>query len=525
MKKITILTCGVPLLCLFLWQGCKKNDFENPKLAEHDVELAFPLFNTNLGVSDLVNNLLKGNDTKELLTVNADNTLTLSYSGDVSETKATKILDILDSIPGFPVDTSYFKFSFDNIPNGVNIRKARLNAGTIGAIIFNNLPEKIHGTFFLPQLTKDGVPYSIPFEIQSGGAGGQTIDVTGYDLTSQDNDLLIQYDAYLEDGTKILKLPGNGGFPAVFMTLQNLTFSYLEGYWDKVEYDLNTDTIDININQINLNGDVKVKNPKITITVFNSWGFPTRGLIKYLRFKAKNGDLLELVSPVIVAGTEVGIDFNYPSFAAGEVGQTKATTFYFDESNSNIAEIFNSNPVQMIYKVQGLANAESDPTLIGFITDTSTVRMNVQVELLLEGQLLNFPAEQSLNLDFGTFADSTGFESAEFKLVTENGMPLTTNMQVYFRDINENNIDSLFAEGPQDAIRSAPVDPLTGLTTGITRTETFIPFTAARFENLRLYAKKAFLQAAFSTAEDGTVPVKILNNQGAVVKMGIRLKR
>jgi hypothetical protein len=344
-------------------------------------------------------------------------------------------------------------------------------------------------------------------------------------LLSQGNDLITQYDAYLEDGTKILKLPGNNGIPAVVMTLQYLTFSYLEGYWDKVEYDLNTDTIDININQIGLNGEVKVKNPKITITVYNSWGFPTRGLIKYLRFKAKNGDLLELKSPVIIEGTDVGIDFNYPSFAAGEVGQTKATTFYFDETNSNIAEIFNSNPTQMIYKVQGLANAESDPSLIGFITDTSTVRMNVQVELLLEGQLLNFPAEQNLNLDFGSFADSTGFESAEFKLVTENGMPMTTSMQIYFRDINDVNIDSLFADGPQDAIRSAPVDAVTGLTTGITRTETFIPFTAARFENLRIKAKKGFFKAAFSTAQDGAVPVKILNNQGAVVKMGVKLKR
>jgi hypothetical protein len=525
MKNLTIRICGMLLLGIFIWQGCKKGDFENPKLAAHDSEFAFPLFNTNLNISDLVGKLLKGNDTKESLVVNADNTLTLSYSGDVSETKATKILDFLNTVIGFPVDTSYFRYSFDLIPNGVNIRKAELNGGTIGAIIFNTLPQKIHGTFYLPQLTKNGVPYSIPFEIQPGGAGGQTIDMAGYSLLSQGNDLIIQYDAYLEDGTKILKLPGNNGIPAVVMTLQYLTFSYLEGYWDKVEYDLNTDTIDININQIGLNGEVKVKNPKITITVYNSWGFPTRGLIKYLRFKAKNGDLLELKSPVIIEGTDVGIDFNYPSFAAGEVGQTKATTFYFDETNSNIAEIFNSNPTQMIYKVQGLANAESDPSLIGFITDTSTVRMNVQVELLLEGQLLNFPAEQNLNLDFGSFADSTGFESAEFKLVTENGMPMTTSMQIYFRDINDVNIDSLFADGPQDAIRSAPVDAVTGLTTGITRTETFIPFTAARFENLRIKAKKGFFKAAFSTAQDGAVPVKILNNQGAVVKMGVKLKR
>jgi hypothetical protein len=179
----------------------------------------------------------------------------------------------------------------------------------------------------------------------------------------------------------------------------------------------------------------------------------------------------------------------------------------------------------MIYHVEGLANANADPNLIGFLTDSSTIGMNVKVELLLEGQLENFAADQTLNLDFGNFADTTLFDSAEFKLVTENRMPLTSNLQIYFQDANGVLLDSLFAEGARDVIQSAPVNAANGITTGTTRTETFIPFTAARFDALRRSAKIAVMKVFFTTAENGTVPVKILSDQGCTVKMGVRVKR
>lgn len=524
MKKLTILISGALFAGMICWQSCKKGDFEDIKIAGHDAEFAFPLFNTDLLVSDLIGNILEDNATGDTIIVNPDNTITLFYSGDVTETKATNIATFLQNAI-IPVDSSFTELPV-KAPDGVTVQLANLSGGTLIILIRNTLTEKIHGKFYIPQLTKNGQQYEQPFEIEPGQSLlTPALDLKDWTLSAQNGLLTFHYDCFLPDGTQVLRLPPGGGFPAVAVTLQNLTFYYLQGYWGKVEYPLNTDTIEIDINQTNLDGNVKVKNPKVTITVFNSWGFPTRGLIKYLRFRAKNGDLLELQSPLIQAGTEIGIDFAYPSYAAGEVGQTKETIFYFDETNSNIAEIFNSQPTQMIYEVIGLANANADPNLIGFITDSSSVRMNVKVELLLEGQLKDFPAEQDLNLDFSSFADSTGFESAEFKLVTENKMPFTTAMQIYFRDLNDNNIDSLFDKGATEAIRSAPVNAATGLTTGQTRTETFIPFTAARFENLRLNAKKAYLKAAFSTAEDGTIPVKILNNQGCVVKMGIRLKR
>ena len=525
MRKLYFIPLTFVALSWALWSGCAKNDLNNLELAEHSAEFAVPLLQTNLEVSDLVQNILEENNDNDTLIINADNTITLIYSGDVTEKKATDIFNFFQNIPA-PVDSSYSELLVQ-APDGVSLQKADLSGGTIAVVIRNTMTEKITGTFRFPSITNSaGQIYSTTFSIDPGQIFfSPQINLEGWHLDAQDNIVYFEYDAYLPDGTQVLKLPATGGFPAVVVTMQNITFYYMEGYWGKVTYPLSTDTINIDINQSNLTGNVIVKNPKVTITVFNSYGFPTRGLIKYLRFRGRDGQLLELESPLIQVGTETGIDFAYPSFQAGEVGQTKETSFYFDETNSNIADIFNAQPTQMIYEVEGLANANADPSLIGFLTDSSTVRMNVKVELLLEGQMQNFAANQTVALDFGDLAAETLFDTAEFKLVTENRIPFGSKLQLYFQDVNDVVLDSLFTGGAREIIHSAPVNTATGIANGMTRTETFIPFTGQRFERLRQQAKKAHIEMAFTTAEDGNVPVKILVNQGCDIKMGVRIKK
>jgi len=271
---------------------------------------------------------------------------------------------------------------------------------------------------------------------------------------------------------------------------------------------------------------LKIKDPKVTMRISNSWGFPTRGQIKYLSFIGQNGEEIPLVSSGVFEQDSFSYkDFNYPAWILGEVGQTKFTDITLDGTNSNIADIFNSQPTRLIYEVDGISNALLDPDLIGFITDKSKIALQLRVELVLEGSVRNFGAEQTLKLDFNSFGslDSANIESVEFKLVTENGTPISSDMQIYFRDENEQILDSLFADGFRTVIRSAPINS-DGITTGITRTEEFIPMTAAQFEKIRL-SKDAFLKTAFTTANNGETFVKLLATDKITIKMGIKVKK
>jgi len=513
---------AIVLLGVF-YSACNKTDFEDAELDDHSAEFAFPLFTTTLLLEDLMVKVLNDTLSGDTLLVNPDNTMTLYYTGDVAEKPASDIFQFLQF--GFIQLTDTVVTNPIQAPNGVTIREAILKSGNIIFAVTNKFSDTITGYFEIPEMTSGGVPFTYSFTVPPESVvplwTSGPIDLSGYELNSNSNTLTFRYYAYLPDGTRV-KIPNQtSGFANVYVTFLDLKFSYVEGYWGFQEYQLIRDTIEININQTELVGDVQVKNPKVTMRVSNSWGFPTRGKIKYLSFIGKNGEEIPLESSVFV---DSAVDFNYPSWAANEVGQTKYTDIFLDETNSNIADIFNAQPTRLIYEVDGISNALLDPNLIGFLTDSSTIKLQMRVELLLEGSAKNFGAEQTLDLNFGDYGDldTAKFEQVEFKLVTENGTPISAAIQLYFLDDAGIAIDSLFTGGTTILMEAAPINS-EGIATGSTRTENFIPMSIARFDRVRR-AKQAFLKTSFSTAQGGTIPVKLLATNEATVKMGLKVK-
>ena len=508
-------------LGLTLWSACKKSDFENLERADHPGEFAFPLFSTELLLKDLLFATLNDTLSGDTVFVNADNTMTLFYSGDVAQKPASDIFNFLNNTVPIIMGDSVFTNPIQS-PDGVKLRVADLLAGTIAFYIKNSTPDILTGYFEVPEMSLNGVVFKHPFVVAPGAFYlSDTIPLKNYHLESPDNSLTFKYFAFRPDGVRI-RVPD---FPIA--ATNALKFSYVEGYWGFQWYKLTRDEIEIDINQTELKGDLKVKNPKVTMRISNSWGFPVRGQIRYISFIGQNDEEIPLVSTGVFLQEDSFAykDFNYPSWALGEVGQTKYTDISLDESNSNIAEIFNSQPKRLIYEVDGISNAQRDPNLIGFITDKSNIKLQLRVELQLEGSIKNFGAEQTLNLDFGEFGslDSANIEDVEFKLVTENGTPISSLMQIDFRDAAQNSFDSLFVSGPKELIRSAPINS-EGVATGITRTEEFIPMTAARFDQIRT-AKDALLKTSFSTANDGETFVKLLATDKIVVKMGMKVRK
>ena len=411
----------LPLLVLgSLYSACKKASLDEADIAEHTAEYAFPLFSTTLNLQDLMFKVLNDSLSGDTIVVNPDNTMTLYYSGDVAEKPATDIFEFF-KFPDVPIPVPDTLYAFPlNVPDSVYIHRADVLSGQMTVIISNGFPEKVTGTFYIPQMSKNGVGFAVPFAIDAGKLFlSPAIDVSNYLLLSDNNTLQFRYEAYLSDGTRV-KIPEIApGTPGVGILLNGFTLSYVEGYWGFSEYPLTLDTIDIDINQTNLKGNVRVKDPKVTMTVSNSWGFPTRGVIKYLSFIGQDGEEYKLESSLFNGDS---VDFAYPSLAAGEVGQTKYTNLVLDASNSNIVEIFNSQPQQLIYEVAGISNALKDPNIVGFLTNESTIALRMSVELVLEGSAKDFGAEQTLDLNFGSYSDldTSNIQEVEFKLVTEN---------------------------------------------------------------------------------------------------------
>jgi hypothetical protein len=395
-------------------------------------------------------------------------------------------------------------------------------SGMMTVVINNGFTEPVTGKFTIPQMTKNGMPFTYPFTVPAGQLSlSPPFDLKDYSFLSDSNTLQFRYEAYLPSGERVKMPEPSPGLPGVAILLNNFTLSYIEGYWGYEEYPLTLDTIDIDINQTNLKGNVLVKDPKVTMTVANSWGFPTRGVVKYLSFLGKDGQEYKLESTVFNGDS---IDFEYPSLVAGEVGQTKYTSVVLDGTNSNIAEIFNAQPTRLIYEFAGISNATKDPSITGFLTNESILALRMSVELVLEGSVQDFGAEQLLNLNFGSYGDldTAQIEAVEFKVVTENETPIATALQMYFQDANDVALDSLFIGDPQFIMEAAPIDG-NGNAVGQQRTETFVPMDVARFDRVR-QAEKILVKTFFTTANGGLVPVKLLATQNATIKLGLKIK-
>ncbi len=517
-KQLLRLFVPVLFVSFLAWPACYKTDYNDTEFADHNSEFAFPLFTTTVNLEDLMFKVLNDTLSGDTIVVNPDNTMTLYYSGDVAQKPATDIFadfaggsfPLIDTISSSPIDTL----------DGVTIYRADLSKGTIVITAINNSLDTLTCKLRIPQMTKNGQVFQYPFVVGPFVTYvSPPIEMAGNLLQSDSNTLEFIYEAYRPNGDRV-KVEAFPGIPGIFITFDSLEFSYLEGYWGFQRYSLIRDTIEIDINQTELVGDVQIKNPKVTMRIANSWGFPTRGVIKYLSFIGQNDEEIPLISSVFV---DSAVDFNYPSWALGEVGQTKYTEIYLDDTNSNIAQIFNSQPKRLIYEVDGISNAQKDPNIIGFLTDSSVISLAMSVELLLEGSARNFGAEQTLDLNFGdlTDLDTSKIEAVEFKLVSENGTPVSSELQLYFLDEAGNAIDSLFT-GEPFIMQSAPVNS-NGVATGKQRTERLIPMSASRFEFVR-QAKKAYLKTSFTTAQDGNVPVKLLATDETTVKMGLKVR-
>ncbi|MCB0641356.1 MAG: hypothetical protein KDC44_06935 [Phaeodactylibacter sp.] len=240
---------------------------------------------------------------------------------------------------------------------------------------------------------------------------------------------------------------------------------------------------------------------------------PTRSIVNTFDVYTVTGDVLPLEGEAI----EDGIDFLYPSLS--EVGEEKVTQFTFTKDNSNIAEVLGSGPVAIDYDVDAITNPDTLTDIRGFITDESRYTVNVEVELPIYGRASGFAAIDTFEVDFSNYE---GSQEAEFKLISENEMPLDIGLQLYFYDEYGEVVDSLFSVDTP-IIAAAPVDG-EGNTTDITTKIEYINFDAARFEALKT-ARKIVVFAAFSTYDGGVPSVKVYADQKINLKMGVILKQ
>lgn len=490
------------LLITVLFTSCNK-DLDNLDV-QSDAEFAIPLFHGKLSLLDII----KTSSDSASLDIGSDGTMTFHYSGDIVSRNSKEIYATIPPIIASITDT-LFAFPI-KLSNNIRLKKAFLTDGIIGFSLQSKHKQDVKVKITIPELIKNGQPWTYTQNMYyTGTVPVNSIilpqSIVGWKLDLPGDSLHVKYEAIKADGS-------HDTLSSLLMLGQNLKFSYVEGYFGYEVFPVKRDTIVLDIYKNLLGGELYFEDPRVRITLYNSFGFPLRCKVNIAKFRGNNGVLYDLQSPFVTNG----FDFNYPPL--NQVGKTVLTAFDFDKSNSNMKDIINSSPVYMDYQIDAVANPDSDPNNIGFMTDSSTFLVNVSVDLPLKGRAKNFRLDGSYDSNFGKLE---GFTEAEFKLITENEMPVDMKLQMYFVDGSGAVLDSLF-DAERLLVEAAPVNA-NGDVTGVKKAENYIPCSGAKLQAIR-NCKKVLLRTFLSTNENGSIPVTIKSNQGLNVKMGVKAK-
>ena len=501
----TNLTFSLAILLCFA--ACQSFDeFEELEVVGNDPEFALPLGTAEVSITKL----LEGFDKYTFVDIDEDGLVRLKYRGQIAERGADVVFDAIeDAIGGisFPLTDTIFPIPFPSA-DVMAFDYAELKTGTVSFGATNNGTEPLDFRLWFPEISQNGTVLEYNGVIAPGETLIDTFNMAGYVIqTDPDLQINARYRTTLADGT--FK-------PADFVaiTLNDLTFFYVEGQLGEALFAGDRDSIPIEFFEEWTRGDVFFQDPTVSIITEMGFGLPPRSSTDLFRVITTEGDTLDLIGPAITDG----VDFAFPTIP--EAGQVRFDTFQFTANNSNIEDILGSNPVLLEYQVDVITIPENAPMERGFIRDDSFFEIFVEVELPLYGTAAGFAVADTFELDFSALDD---IESVEFKLITENGLPVNIEAQGYFVDENGTVLDSLFADGPSDAFAAAAVNG-DGLVTQTEERTYLLTYDASRFEGIRS-AARFVLDADFSTTDQGSVPVRIFADQRAEARMGMKVKR
>ncbi|MBP6183918.1 MAG: hypothetical protein KA479_03195 [Saprospiraceae bacterium] len=494
-----IVRYSLILLSSFLLITACNKDVEEIKF---EPELALPLFSSTSTLADLFG---ENTDTSSLV-IGSDGSMTLVYKGDLVRREANEIFKAIPTFPGIMFD-SVLSAPF-TLENEINIIRAHFTAGTINVQVNSNIPEDLDFVLEFPDVTQGGQTLKVVGEIDYTGTlpvivNFPAISTAGYDINLSGLEVNVRYFATKKSNGERVKLPTVG------FLITGIKFSYLEGYFGYEVHQIQRDTITMDVFKNVLQGNLEFADPRVTIIVDNSFGFPLRSKVTVLRVSNET-ESADLESPLVTSG----FDFGYPGL--NQVGSTATTNFYFDKSNSNIKEVFNLYPIYLDYQIDAISNPDEIPNLIGFTTDSSYFALKVQVELPLHGKADGFEGDKTFDVDFSALED---MKKAELKLIAENGMPVDIIAQATLIDANGVELGTLLNDFGL-ILKAAPVGA-DGYSNGISSQITYIQADAALLEKMRL-ARKIRVDSRFSTTNMGQTDVHIRSSDQVNLRMGLR---
>jgi len=533
MKKFTLLKIKpfnrLRLFCLWLLLGglllssCVKDDFNKFSKTQTNwhPEFTMPILDSKLTLKDIIK------DTTGLLHEDSTGFLTIVYESELFSQSAENAMPVLNQTlpeikqafnipnPGstLAIQDTMFYYPFQT-PKRQRLDSMFIKSGKINFdISTTGITQDITVKITLPNIVRNDS--ALELNLQLGAQEIYAFDLKGYEIIfdnsdpSQMNRLKVVY--RVEISNPLSKpIVGSVNFNG---SLNDIKFSKMFGYLQQYDLALPGDSIfNLGFFKNNKFGNLNFPDLNLGFTIDNSYGLPIQ--ININKFVA-HSDVTAPNNVNFFYENPYHININSPS--AAHVGESVPTILNLNKDNINIWNALNISPTKITYKMAGITNPLNDSTVTNFVLDTSRFKVNVKVELPLNGSISRLVLQDTLNFEF---PDVNMLESMKFFVKTINGFPITAKIQAYFCDAAYQRLDSLMGTD-QNVIVGGVINPATHEVISPTTKVTTVELLKDRVGHLK-NTKMIIVRGELSTT-NGQVG-KIYSSQSLSIKLATAAK-
>ncbi|MCX8210421.1 MAG: hypothetical protein OTI34_05210 [Lewinella sp.] len=509
MKSFTTLFVGVCLSLAF--SNCTNaiEEFTQIDETRYHSAYAVPLIDSEVTLNELIGDV----NEEVFLTVDPDGLLRFRYSGEVPAIGSDVIFARLETIAQgvfVPITQARQAAPFGG-GSDIDLDEVRIKSGFLNYSLPNRYDRPVTVTLSIPDARLNGVPFSASADLPAYSGTGTPptfqnlatpVNLAGYVLTIPNDSLYFEYNIVDASGIDL------GPSEQTVVSFTNLRFSYVQGYLGQERYPGVRDMVAVDFFNNYLEGDIFFEDPTITMTLTNTFGVPALAEIAVFNVVDIDGNVI----PITGTAIDEGFYFNFPTTP----GDTSITTFVFNNSNSNIAEVLSARPVALDYQIDAFINPDADTDRLGFLTDSAAYTAKVDVELPLYGQASGFVFRDTIPIDLmDRFGKVVG---VDFRLTTRNGIPLSVGLEGTFLDENGNALADL-ADGRLQLLEAAPIDNTGNVISEGQFLTNDITLEGDRLNAIRT-ANRLVLTMNFSTARQGLISARITDEQTLQVLLG-----
>ncbi|RLD23723.1 MAG: hypothetical protein DRI70_09010, partial [Bacteroidetes bacterium] len=242
--------------------------------------------------------------------------------------------------------------------------------------------------------------------------------------------------------------------------------------------------------------------PRINIFTSSSIGIPMEvELDSVFATSSRDGSILELNftkgHPFVIGAPEMD-----------QRGERVESVISINKDSSNIDDLLASAPSEITYRIKGRTEV-GDIGDQHFVLDTSQFDLALEFLLPLDFKSSRFALHDTIDFEMEDGIDTSLVKLAQITVTTSNELPIELGLQVYFLDMNETVLDSVFV-GETILLGASQVDGQGELMLATDETNT-VTFTSEKLSKLQ---GVAFMQveARMITSELGDTFVKLFSD-------------